>query len=74
VSSEKAEHVDIQVGNGLDLTDQHVMKILKWLRMDMNSMTVRHVENWISFPVVKQIKGRAFSTRHFSGRAMMSGG
>lgn len=70
----KAEHVDIQVGNGLDLTDQHVMKILKWLRMDMDSMTVRHVENWFSFPVVKQIKGRAFTARQFSGKAMMGGG
>lgn len=70
----KAEHVDIQVGNGLDLTDQHVMKILKWLRMDMTSMTVRHVENWLSFPVVKQIKGRALNARHFSGKAMMGQG
>ncbi|MHA7297212.1 hypothetical protein [Pseudarthrobacter sp. MDT3-1] len=69
----KAEKVDIQVGNGLDLTDQHVMKILKWLKGDTSSMTVRHTENWLSFPSVRQIKGRAFTARQFSGRAMMGG-
>jgi hypothetical protein len=70
----KAEKVDIRVGNGLDLTDQHVMKILKWLKGATTSMTVRHVENWLSFPTVKQIKGKALTARQFSGEAMMGGG
>lgn len=63
--------VDMQVGNGLDLTDQHVMKIMKWLTADMSSITVRHRENWLSMPTVMQIKGRAFSARQFSGKSMM---
>jgi hypothetical protein len=66
--------VDMQVGNSLDLTDQHVMKIMKWLKADLDSITVRHQENWLSWPTVKQIKRRAFAARWFSGRAMMGGG
>lgn len=70
----KADQVDIQVGNGLDLTDKHVMKILKWLNGATSSMTVRHIENWLSHPTVKQIKGKALTARQFSGEAMMDGG
>jgi hypothetical protein len=40
----RAAKVDIQVGNGLDLTDQHVMKMLKWFKGDTSSMSVRHIE------------------------------
>lgn len=70
----KIDRVDIQVGNGLELTDQHALKILKWLGVGMSSITVRHRENWLSFPTIKQIKGQAFTTRQFSGRAMMGPG
>ncbi|WP_197410567.1 hypothetical protein [Arthrobacter sp. EPSL27] len=66
--------VDIQVGNGLDLTDQHVMKIIKWLQADLSSMTIRHRENWLSLPTVKKIRGMALSARSFSGRPMVGGG
>lgn len=68
------ELVAIQVGNGLDLTDQHVMRILKWLKADMNSVTVRHRENWLSLPTVKRIKSRALTARHFTGEPLMGVG
>lgn len=68
------EQVDLQVGNGLDLTDQHVMKMLKWLKADQSSISIRHRENWLSFPTVKRLKGGAFTPRWFSGKPLMGGG
>ncbi|MFF2840636.1 hypothetical protein [Paenarthrobacter sp. NPDC057981] len=70
----KIDRVDVQVGNGLELTDQHALRILKWLGIATNSITVRHRENWLSFPTVKLIKGRSFTARQFSGSAMMGPG
>lgn len=47
------EQLDVHVGNGLDLTDQHVMKILKWLKADQSSISMRHRENWLSHTSMK---------------------
>ncbi|WP_416430396.1 hypothetical protein [Paenarthrobacter nicotinovorans] len=48
----KIPYVQLRAGNGLSVTDRHVLQMLKHLDRDAVSLTLFHCEGWFAFPRV----------------------
>lgn len=46
----------LRAGNGLRLTDLHVLKILKKLNQDSPSLTIHHREGWFGWPKLVSVR------------------
>lgn len=50
--AQKIPHVLLRAGDGLSVTDGHVLQMLKHLDRDAASLTLLHCEGWFAFPKV----------------------
>lgn len=50
------ERLHLRAGNGLRLSDLHVLKILKKLNQDSPSLTIHHREGWFGWPKLVSVR------------------
>lgn len=55
---QKIPYVLLRAGNGLPVTDNHVLQMLKHLNRDTASLTLFHREGWFAFPKVVAVNFR----------------